>query len=176
VLIVEAVRCLGFGARLASGYTMGTNPPDDDAVQTTHAWAEMFIPGAGWIPFDPTNNTFGGGHLIPVAVGRDIGQITPVSGSYNGGDQDLIEMSAEVLVKEQPRRVVRENVEAYRSGNGDVWQVRQNEHGHISVRHIPNPASGGGMSDVSIDDFLAIQGSGPEHRSVREIAAKFQQK
>ena len=51
---------------------------------STHAWAEVFVPGAGWITFDPTNRSVGGGNLIPVAVARDISQCTPVSGSFFG--------------------------------------------------------------------------------------------
>ena len=70
-------RCarLGFGARIVSGYLH--NPDQDPAwagARTTHAWAEVYVPGAGWITFDPTNRTVGGANLIPVAVGRDIRQ------------------------------------------------------------------------------------------------------
>ena len=51
---------------------------------STHAWAEVFVPGAGWIAFDPTNRSVGGFNLIPVAVGRDIHQVIPVAGSFVG--------------------------------------------------------------------------------------------
>ncbi len=86
VLFVEAARALGFGARLISGYLY--NPDRDLAGSTdagsTHAWAEVFVPGAGWITFDPTNRSVGGRNLIPVAVARDIRQATPVAGSFVG--------------------------------------------------------------------------------------------
>ena len=100
VLIVEVVRSLGFGARLVSGYLYS---PDQAGVvpalpQTTHAWAEIYVPGAGWITFDPTNATVGGSNLIPVAVGRDIRQVAPVSGSFVGISEDFQSMSAEVFV------------------------------------------------------------------------------
>ena len=52
--------------------------------RSTHAWAEVYLPGAGWITFDPTNRSVGGVDLIPVAVGRDIRQIMPVVGSFVG--------------------------------------------------------------------------------------------
>ena len=86
VLFVEAARCLGFGARIISGYLYN---PDRDLVGTdgegsTHAWAEVYVPGAGWITFDPTNRSVGGFNLIPVAVARDIWQATPVAGSFVG--------------------------------------------------------------------------------------------
>jgi transglutaminase-like putative cysteine protease len=86
VLFVDAVRSLGFGARIVSGYLYD---PARDAVGSsgagsTHAWAEVYVPGAGWIMFDPTNRSVGGFNLIPVAVARHIRQTMPVSGSFVG--------------------------------------------------------------------------------------------
>jgi transglutaminase-like putative cysteine protease len=82
VLLVEAARGLGFGARIVSGYLY--NPERQGGADTTHAWAEIFVPGAGWITFDPTNRGVGGFNLIPVAAGRGIHQVMPVSGSFVG--------------------------------------------------------------------------------------------
>ena len=82
VLFVEAARFLGFGARVVSGYLF--NPGLQETDSTTHAWAEVFVPGAGWISFDPTNRQMGGFNLIPVAVARDLGQAVPVSGTFLG--------------------------------------------------------------------------------------------
>ncbi|MCW5735225.1 MAG: transglutaminase family protein [Enhydrobacter sp.] len=82
VLFVEAARLLGFGARIVSGYLY--NPERQMDSSTTHAWAEVFVPGAGWITFDPTNRSVGGFNLIPVAVGRGIHQLMPVVGSFSG--------------------------------------------------------------------------------------------
>ena len=86
VLFVEATRSLGFGARIVSGYFH--NPKYDRmgsvGAGSTHAWAEVFVPGAGWITFDPTNRSVGGVNLIPVSVARDIRQAAPVSGSFVG--------------------------------------------------------------------------------------------
>lgn len=86
VLFVDAVRSLGFGARIVSGYLYD---PERSAVGSagagsTHAWAEVYVPGAGWIMFDPTNRSVGGFNLIPVAVARHIRQVMPVSGSFIG--------------------------------------------------------------------------------------------
>ena len=75
VLFVEAARSLGFGARIVSGdlYQPDQNGVGSAGAGSTDAWAEIFIPGAGWITFDPTNRSVGGFNLIPVAVARDIG-------------------------------------------------------------------------------------------------------
>ncbi len=100
VLFAEAARSLGFGARIVSGYLYN---PDQQSVGSrdagsTHAWAEVFVPGAGWITFDPTNRGVGGFNLIPVAVVRDIRQAMPVSGSFVGMTDSFAGMSVEVTV------------------------------------------------------------------------------
>jgi transglutaminase-like putative cysteine protease len=96
VLFVEAARSLGFGARLVSGYNFA--PALLGQAGTTHAWAEVFLPGAGWITFDPTNRQLGGFNLIPVAVARDLSQAAPVSGSFVGGSDDLLRLTVAVNV------------------------------------------------------------------------------
>jgi transglutaminase-like putative cysteine protease len=97
VLFAEAVRSLGFGARIVSGYLYAPNPGVVGAG-ATHAWAEVFVPGAGWITFDPTNRSVGGANLIPVAVVRDIRQAVPVAGSFVGPPDALVGMAVEVAV------------------------------------------------------------------------------
>ncbi|MEQ1581559.1 MAG: transglutaminase family protein [Steroidobacteraceae bacterium] len=100
VLFAEAARTLGFGARIVSGYLYN---PDQDRVGSagagsTHAWAEVFVPGAGWITFDPTNRGVGGFNLIPVAVVRHIGQAIPVAGSFVGLTDTFLGMTVAVVV------------------------------------------------------------------------------
>ena len=109
-LFVDAVRSLGFGARIVSGYL---HDADQNAIGSagsgsTHAWAEVYVPGAGWITFDPTNRSVGGHNLIPVAVARHIRQTIPVSGSFVG-DKDSFE-SMEVHVDVSP--VLRQSASA----------------------------------------------------------------
>lgn len=100
ILFAEAVRSLDIGARIVSGYLY-----DPQSTQTgssgsgsTHAWAEVYVPGAGWINFDPTNRSIGGFNLVPVAVARDITLLMPVSGSYVGAADAFAGMEVEVLV------------------------------------------------------------------------------
>ncbi|MDF2177003.1 transglutaminase family protein [Aliiglaciecola sp. CAU 1673] len=81
-LFMSAARRLGFAARFVSGYIY-TN---DIVVQSgsTHAWAEVFIPGAGWKGFDPTFGTLVGVEHIAVAVAREPQSIPPIAGSFYG--------------------------------------------------------------------------------------------
>ncbi|MCJ2021870.1 transglutaminase family protein [Methylobacterium sp. E-065] len=99
-LFVEAARSLGMGARIVSGYL---HDPTRTLVGSadagsTHAWGEVYVPGAGWITFDPTNRRMGGANLIPVAVARDIRQAMPVVGSFMGLQSDFLGMAVEVRV------------------------------------------------------------------------------
>lgn len=100
VLFAEAARRLGFGARIISGYLYR---PDEavgssNGAGSTHAWTEIYLPGSGWITFDPTNRAVGGFNLVPVAVGRTIGQVMPVAGTFLGMTDAYLGMSVEVRV------------------------------------------------------------------------------
>ena len=99
------MRQLGFGARIVSGYLIGRgggagSPVGSAGGGSTHAWIEIYLPGAGWIPFDPTNRTMGAFGLIPVAVGRDVDQVVPVSGSFVGATDDFLGMTVELAVRD----------------------------------------------------------------------------
>jgi transglutaminase-like putative cysteine protease len=65
----------------------------------THAWMHAYIPGAGWVPFDPTNSLFGGASLVRVAVARDPSQAAPLVGSWFGATGDYLGMQVEVTVR-----------------------------------------------------------------------------
>lgn len=107
VLFAEAVRTLGFGARIVSGYLF--DPPGDrvgaSGAGSTHAWVEVFVPGAGWIPFDPTNRAMGSSNLIPVAVARHIAQVAPVVGSYLDTAAQPVSMTVQVGIAATGRKV-----------------------------------------------------------------------
>jgi transglutaminase-like putative cysteine protease len=100
LLMMEAVRSLGFAARFVTGYVY---VPDRDGSVTrgggsTHAWCQVYLPGAGWVEFDPTNGIVGNRDLIRVAVTRDPSQAVPLSGSYHGDAADYEGMSVQVNV------------------------------------------------------------------------------
>lgn len=101
-LMIEALRRLGFASRFVSGY-LYDEAVDGGAVGmtgsgATHAWLQVFLPGAGWIDYDPTNQINGGFDLIPVAVARHPGQAIPLAGSWFGDAKDYLGMSINVAV------------------------------------------------------------------------------
>ncbi len=85
-LMMEAARALGLAARFVTGYLY---VPDRDRGEThlgggaTHAWCQVYLPGAGWVEFDPTNGIVGSRDLIRVAVARDARQAIPLHGYYS---------------------------------------------------------------------------------------------
>lgn len=81
-LFMNAVRHLGFAARFVSGYLYV--PPGPESFGTTHAWVEVYIPGAGWKGFDPTGGGVVGISHIPVAVARNPESVSPVEGAFVG--------------------------------------------------------------------------------------------
>lgn len=96
-LFIEAVRHLGLGARAVSGYLYAPDVGVGDQG-STHAWAEVYLPSAGWIAFDPTHGRVGGANLVPVAVARSNRQIMPVTGGYIGAPEDFASLDVSVRV------------------------------------------------------------------------------
>jgi transglutaminase-like putative cysteine protease len=100
--MMEAARGLGLGARFVSGYLYDEHlvGAASGMVGTgaTHAWLQVYLPGAGWVEFDPTNALVGGRNLIRVAVARDAAQAVPVVGSFKGPAGSFLSLSANVTV------------------------------------------------------------------------------
>ena len=105
LLMMEAVRALGIATRFVSGYLY------DDRLAggqvnvgggATHAWVAVFLPGAGWVEYDPTNGLIAGRNLIRISTARPPEQATPVSGGYLGARRDLIGLRVSVDVAVVP--------------------------------------------------------------------------
>ena len=82
LLFMQAARCLGLAARFVSGYLH--SPPSATDYGATHAWAEVYLPGAGWKGFDPTTGEIVGSDHIAVAVARLPESVPPIAGSFYG--------------------------------------------------------------------------------------------
>ena len=104
LLMIEAVRSLGFAARFVTGYlyVASRDGPGHHGGGSTHAWCQVYLPGAGWIEFDPTNGIVGNKDLIRVAVARDPRQAVPLSGTYYGPSSDELGMTVTVNVTTEP--------------------------------------------------------------------------
>jgi transglutaminase-like putative cysteine protease len=101
LLMIEAARLMGFAARFVTGYiyVRGRDVPGWLGGGSTHAWCQIYLPGSGWVEFDPTNGIVGSRDLIRVAVARTPEQATPLSGAYWGAKDDELGMEVQVNVK-----------------------------------------------------------------------------
>lgn len=109
MLMIEAARALGLAARFASGYLATPVDHADSAGGghgATHAWAQIYLPAAGWIDFDPTSGAVGRKNLIVVAVVRDPSHAIPLHGTFIGFPSDPAGMDVTVSVQSGTPRVV----------------------------------------------------------------------
>lgn len=106
-LMMEACRSLGIAARTVTSDLFDESLIGSETRMVgggaTHAWCEVYVPGAGWVEFDPTNGLIAGRNLIRVAVARTPEQAVPIGGSYLGEAEDDVGMSAgvEAAVRER---------------------------------------------------------------------------
>jgi transglutaminase-like putative cysteine protease len=102
VLMMEAVRSLGLAARFVSGYIFVPDAAGDAVVGSgaTHAWMQAYLPGAGWVDFDPTNDIVGNRNLIRVAVAWDQRNALPLWGTFVGPPSCVRSMDVTVSVIE----------------------------------------------------------------------------
>ncbi len=102
LLMMEALRGLGLAARFVSGYLYDESAGEESGVLLgggeTHAWLEVYLPGAGWVAYDPSNALVAGRNLIAVAIARDPAQASPLSGGFNGLPGDFLGMEVNVTI------------------------------------------------------------------------------
>lgn len=101
-LMIEALRRLGFACRFVSGYLYDPALDGGEVGMTgsgaTHAWLQVYLPGAGWRTYDPTNRLTAGFDLIRVAIARHPAQVIPLSGSWFGDAGDYLGMDVKVTI------------------------------------------------------------------------------
>jgi transglutaminase-like putative cysteine protease len=99
VLMIAALRSLGIAARFVSGY-LNLDDDDDDRVTggNTHAWVQVYVPGPGWVDFDPSSGTVGNQNLVRVAVAREPREAIPLQGTWIGTASDHLAMKVAVKV------------------------------------------------------------------------------
>jgi transglutaminase-like putative cysteine protease len=102
VFMMDAVRFLGLAAQFVSGYLYDEALIDAGGGLVgggaTHAWIQVYLPGVGWVEFDPTNALVGGRNLIRVAVAREAAQAAPLVGSFTGVQGDFLALHVNVAV------------------------------------------------------------------------------
>ena len=102
-LMIEALRRLGFACRFVSGYLYDPALDGGEVGMTgsgaTHAWLQVYLPGAGWLNYDPTNRLTDGYDLIQVAIARRPEQAIPLAGSWFGAAEDFLDLSVKVSVR-----------------------------------------------------------------------------
>ncbi len=98
-LSLACLRGLGLAARYVSGYLETLPPPGQPKLQgadASHAWLAVFVPGTGWLDFDPTNDQVPQEQHITTALGRDFHDVTPVRGVFYGGGEHALEVQVDV--------------------------------------------------------------------------------
>ena len=99
LLMMEAARALGLAAKFVSGYLYDERREDATVGGgATHAWCAIYLPGAGWVEFDPTNGLIAGRNLIRVCAARTPEQAVPVAGGFIGATNDFLGMTVDVSV------------------------------------------------------------------------------
>jgi transglutaminase-like putative cysteine protease len=99
LLMMEAARALGLAARFVTGYLYEAGGEGTVGGGATHAWVAVYVPGAGWVEFDPTNGLVAGENLIRVGATRTPEQAVPVGGGYVGKAEDFDSLAVDVTVQ-----------------------------------------------------------------------------
>ena len=97
---LACLRSIGLAGRYVSGY-IETLPPEGEekleGADATHAWFAIFVPGFGWLDFDPTNDVLPKEQHITLAVGRDFSDVTPLKGVVFGGGSQVLDVAVDMI-------------------------------------------------------------------------------
>ncbi len=179
-LLVQILRRIGIAARFASGYLIQLKPdvesldgPSGAGADFTdlHAWAEAYLPGAGWVGLDPTSGLFTGEGHIPLACSPKPQSAAPVSGGVGQCKVEFSHVMSVERIRESPRVTL--------PYTDDQWQAIE-ELGEAIDRQLVEDdvrlTMGGEPTFVSIDDFEADEWNtdalGPNKRGLAEELIK----
>ncbi|MAT07156.1 MAG: transglutaminase [Acidimicrobiaceae bacterium] len=180
-LLVEALRRLGLAARFVSGYLVqltsdqpaldGADGPTADFTDL-HAWAEVYVPGAGWIGLDPTSGLFAGEGHIPLACTPHPSSAAPISGSTGPAETEFSFSNVVRRIREDPRVTL--------PYSADQWTSIDRLGRHVDERLTADDVRltmGGEPTFVSIDDMEGaewnVAADGPAKRTLaRELAGR----
>jgi transglutaminase-like putative cysteine protease len=130
-LFIEACRCLGLAARFVSGYMYS---PTITGRMSMHGWAEVYLPGAGWIGFDPSWGILADSNYIPAAVTRHAEHAPPISGSYFGTPKEFLGTNVDLYVKrtDEGKEPILVSQTGSKTAAHDAKQSDQNQHQKVS--------------------------------------------
>jgi transglutaminase-like putative cysteine protease len=148
MLMIDAARSFGLAARFASGYLAvpledPQEPTSSSGRGSTHAWAQIYLPGAGWIDFDPTSGSVGNVDLVTVAVVPDPRHAIPLHGTYVGFPSDHLGMEVQVSVMfDSPKGDLDGSATDRISTIGPMRAPRQNHRAPVGLRGYPELETG----------------------------------
>ena len=96
--MMEALRSFGVATRFVTGYLYDDTSGTTRGGGSTHSWCTVYLPGAGWVEYDPTNGLIAGSNLIRVGRTRSAAQALPVPGGYVGASGGAAGLDVNVTV------------------------------------------------------------------------------